>query len=237
MNTTVVYYSNTGNTKTIADTIAGILGCNSLAINLMKQGRKTKQELDQEKELFQNAVDKCNQSELVFIGTPTEFRKPHFKIIDLINQLTIKKAAIFCTYYGMLGATIFDLESILLCKSISVINKHSFRVGTEEYRFNLNVSQYKDEITPEHIKMASDFALATIGSDKPLSIRLKGICGADCMKCSNFNRSCRGAGFSCCSGRQCDIYNCCIIRKSYSGCEDCNKRSNCLLIKKQNNFV
>jgi hypothetical protein len=131
----------------------------------------------------------------------------------------------------MPGATILDLESILLCKNISVINKHSFRVGTEEYRFDRNVSQYRDQITPGHIKIASDFALATVGSDKPSSIRLKGICGADCMRCNNFNRLCRGAGFSCWSGRKCNIFNCCIIRKSYSGCEDCNRRSNFILIK------
>jgi flavodoxin len=62
LKTTVVYYSKTGNTKTIAGTIAGVPGCDSLAINVMKHGRKTKQELDHEKELFQNALNKCNQA-------------------------------------------------------------------------------------------------------------------------------------------------------------------------------
>jgi flavodoxin len=70
LKTTVVYYSKTGNTKTIADTIARILGCDSIPINLMKHGRKTKQELDQEKALFQYAIHKCNQSDLLFIRTP-----------------------------------------------------------------------------------------------------------------------------------------------------------------------
>ena len=96
MRITVAYYSKTGNTKTIADSIARVLGCDSIPINIVKHGRKTKQELDQEKQLFQNAINKCNQSDLVFIGTPTEFRKPHSKIIDLINNLIIKKTTIFC---------------------------------------------------------------------------------------------------------------------------------------------
>ncbi|MCX6335645.1 MAG: hypothetical protein NT092_15325 [Bacteroidia bacterium] len=237
MKITVAYYSKTGNTKTIADSIARVLGCDSIPINIMKHGRKTKQELDQEKQLFQNAINKCNQSDLVFIGTPTEFRKPHSKIIDLINNLTIKKAAIFCTYYGMLGATFYDLESLLLQKSISIINKHNFLVGTEKYKFNLDISQYMDKITPEHIKTASEFALKTVKSDKPLALRLKGICGADCPQCKNFNKSCKGAGFNCWSGRQCDIFNCCVIKKSYSNCGDCNKIDNCFIIKKQKNFA
>jgi len=237
LKTTVVYYSKTGNTKTIADTIARVLGCDSIPINLMKHGRKTKQELDEEKQLFQNAVNKCNQSDLVFIGTPTEFRKPHKKIIDLINNVTIKKAAIFCTYYGMLGATFYDLESLLLRKNISIINKQNFLVGTEKYKFNLDISQYKERINPKHIKIASEFALNTIKLDKPLPLRLQGICGADCRQCKNFNNSCRGAGFNCWSGIQCDIFNCCAIKKSYSNCQDCNKIYNCILIKKQKNFA
>lgn len=232
MNITVVYYSKTGNTSTIADNIARVLGCDSISINLMKQGRKTKQELEQENKLFQNAIDKCNKSDFIFIGTPTEFRKPHKRIVDLINNLTEKKVAIFCTYYGMLGATFYDLESHLLQKNISLINKINIRVGTEKYKFNRNINQYKDKITSEHIKIATDFALNTVKLDKPLNLRLNGICGIDCRQCNYFNKSCKGAGFNCWSGRNCDVFNCCVINKSYSTCQDCNRRYNCILIKK-----
>lgn len=234
MKSTVVYYSKTGNTKTIADTIASALGCDSIPINVKKQGRKTKQELYLEKTLFHNAINICNHSDLVFIGTPTEFRKPHSKIIDFIDNLTISRAAIFSTYYGMLGATFYDMESLLLRKNISIISKLNFLVGTEKYKFNLDISQYKDKITPEHIKMATEFALETVKLDKSLEIRLKGVCGTDCQQCKNFNKSCRGAGFRCCSGSQCEIFDCCVIKKSYSDCEDCSKKNNCILIKKQN---
>lgn len=227
MKITVVYYSKTGNTKTIADNIASVLGGDSIAINMFKKGRKTKQEIDLEKQLVYNAIEKCNHSELVFIGTPTEFRKPHNKIMDLIYKLNIRKAAIFCTYYGMLGATLFDLEALLLQKNISIINKLSVLVGTKKYEFSPDVSQYKDKITSEHIKMATDFALNSIKLDKPLPLRLKGICGLDCQQCNNFNKSCKGAGFNCWSGRHCEIFNCCVIKKSYLTCEECGTRFNC----------
>ncbi len=231
LNITVVYYSKTGNTKTIADNIARALGCDSIAINLIKKGRKTKQEIDQEKQLVNNAIEKCNHSELVFIGTPTEFRKPHNKIVDLINNLNIRKAAIFCTYYGMLGATFYDLEALLLQKNISIINKLSVLVGTKKYKFSHDISQYKDKITSEHIKMATDFALNSVKLDKPLPLRLKGICGLDCQQCNNFNKSCKGAGFNCWSGRHCEIFDCCVIKKSYSTCGDCDTRLICIKIK------
>lgn len=230
MKITVVYYSKTGNTKTIADNIAGVLGCDSIAINLIKHGRKTKQETDQEKQLFKNAIEKCNQSELVFIGTPTEFRKPHSKIVDLIKNLTVKKAVIFCTYYGMLGATFYDLEALLLKQNILIINKLAVLVGTKKYKFSRNVSQYKDKIVSEHIELAADFCLNSLRLVRPLPLRLKGICGKDCRRCSDFGKSCKGAGYNCWSGRHCEIFNCCVIKKSYSTCDDCNNKFNCSMI-------
>jgi flavodoxin len=101
--TTIVYYSKTGNTKLIANTISVTLGCNSCAINIMKSGRKTRQENDDEKLMQLKAIEQCNQLDLVIIGTLVEFRKPRAKIIDYINQLQIKNAALLCTYYVILG--------------------------------------------------------------------------------------------------------------------------------------
>jgi flavodoxin len=238
LNITVVYYSKTGNTKTIADYIAKALECDSIAINLMKHGRKTKLEIDQEKQLFKNAVEKCNQADLLFIGTPTEFRKPHPKIIDLINNLTVKKVAIFCTYYGMLGATFYDLEAILLQKNISIFNKLNLVVGTKKYKFNPDVSQYKDKITSDHLQAAYHFGLNTVTLDKPLSLRLKGICGLDCLECNKFNKSCKGAGYHCWSGTHCELFECCVIRKCYFTCGDCESRLTCTkIINRKNNFA
>ena len=137
----------------------------------------------------------------------------------------------------MLGATFYDLETILLRKDISLVYKLNFLVGTEKYKFNLDISQYQDRITHEHIKMASDFTLNTVKSNKPLSPRLKGICGVDCQQCKEFNKSYKGAGFNCWSGRHCDIFDCCVIKKSLLNCENCKIRYNCVLMKKHKNFV
>jgi flavodoxin len=237
MKTTVVYYSKTGNTKVIADTIAKTLECDSIPINLMKSGRKTKQEIEEEKQIFKNAVEQCNKSDLVFIGTPTEFRKPHPSIVHLIENLTIKNVAVFCTHYGMLGATFYDLEALLLQRNISIINKLKLSVGTMEYKFSLDRSRYKEQITSKHLQSAYNFALRTAALDKPLSVRLKGVCGADCQLCKEFNKSCKGAGYNCWSGRQCEIFNCCVVKKSYSSCEDCDHRLGCSKINKTKNFV
>jgi hypothetical protein len=193
----------------------------------MKRGRKTKEEIEEEKQIFKDAIAQCNQSEFVFIGTPTEFRKPHPRIVDLINNLTIKKVAIFCTYYGMLGATFYDLEALLFQKDILIFNKLNLHVGIKQYKFTPDISQYKEKITSEHLQTAYNFALRTITLDKPLPIRLKGICGLDCQLCNDFNKSCRGAGYQCWSGNNCDIFNCCVIKKSYLTCGDCDNRLNC----------
>jgi len=57
MKTTVVYYFKTGNTKTVAEIIAEAIGCSSVPINIIKTGRKTKQEIEQEKQVFSMAKE------------------------------------------------------------------------------------------------------------------------------------------------------------------------------------
>jgi flavodoxin len=231
MTATVVYYSKTGNTKIIADSIAETIGCDSIAVNLMKYGRKTKQDLEEERHIFKYAVGQCNQSDLVFIGTPTEFRKPHSKIVDLINSLIIKRAALFCTYYGMLGATIYDLEALLLQRDISIINRLNLLVGTKKYNYNPDVSQYKEKITQDHLLVAKNFALQTVSLKNPLPLRLNGVCGSDCQECPEYDKSCKGAGYNCWSGRKCKIFECCVIKRSFLTCGDCDGKSNCHKIK------
>lgn len=234
MNITVVYYSKTGNTKTIAEVIAMTLGVDAISLTMMKGGRKTKKEIEEENQLFQNAIEQCNQSDLVFIGTPTEFRKPHPKIVDFIDRLTIKKVAIFCTYYGMLGSTFYDLEALLLQKNILVLNKLQELIGTEKYKFCRDVSQYTERITPQHFQMATDFALHTVTLEESLPLRLKGVCGADCQRCSVYGISCKGAGYNCWSGCHCEIFDCCVIKKSYLNCADCEGKLLCLRVKYRN---
>jgi flavodoxin len=237
MQTIVAYYSKTGNTKIIADRIAEAIGCDSVSINLMKRGRKSKQEIEDERLIFKNAVDNCNKSDLVFLGTPTEFRKPHPRIVEFINNLTIKRVAVFCTYYGKLGATFYDMEALLLSRNISILNKLNVCVGTQDYKFSPDINRYQEKIKSEHLRKASDFAQETIKLDKPLPIRLKGICGVDCLECGYLNKSCKGAGYNCWSGRQCDLFECCVIRRSYLTCSDCNELLSCSKIKNKINFA
>jgi flavodoxin len=228
MNTKVVYYSKTGNTKTIADSIANSVGCDSIAINLMKHGRKTKKEIEDEKQIFRNAVEQCNNSDLVFIGTPTMFRKPYPQIMEFIGSVCTKKAAIFCTYYGMLGATFYDMETLLLQRGIVVVNKLNLTVGTEKYRFHQNVSQYKEKITSQHLITAKEFASRTISLEAPLPLRLNTVCGNNCLKCSRYGNDCKGAGYQCWSEKNCAIFECCVIRKSLEGCRSCSTWRNCI---------
>lgn len=228
MKTKVIYYSKTGNTKTIADSIAKSIGCDSIAINLMKYGRKSKQEIEDEKQIFRNAIEQCNNSDLVFIGTPTIFRKPHSQIMEFIGSVYTKKAAIFCTYYGMLGATFYDMEARLLQRGIVVVNKLNLIVGTEKYRFHKNLSQYREKITPQHLITAKEFALRTISLEEPSPLRLKTVCGNDCLKCSRYGSVCRGANYKCWSESNCEIFECCVIKKSLEDCHSCPTWKNCI---------
>ncbi len=227
MKAIVVYYSKTGNTKTIAETISHEIEATLMPINLIKKGRKTKEEKEIENQYFNKALTESRQADMVFIGTPTEFRKPHSKIMEFIDKFEAEKVAIFCTYYGMLGATFYDLEARLLQKDIIVIDKLNILVGTEKYKFNQDISQYKEKVTPEHLQTAKDFALRAISKQNPLNLRLKGACGKDCQTCQEFNKSCQGAGYSCWSGKHCAIFNCCVLKKSYLTCGECNFRLNC----------
>jgi len=69
----------------------------------------SKVELEEEKTYFAEAIEKAKKAEVVLIGTPTEFRKPHPKAMKFIDKVEAKRVAIFCTYYGMLGATFINM--------------------------------------------------------------------------------------------------------------------------------
>lgn len=231
MNSIVVYFSKTGNTKRIAEVISKELNAKLFPLNIIKKGRRTKEEINFEKELVKKALEEIKKADIVFIGTPTEFRKPHARVMDFIDQLEAKRAAIFCTYYGMLGATFYDLEARFLQKNIPLVGKLNVKVGTEKYKFNLNVNNYKEKILPEHLNAAKKIASEAVSNKTPFSVRLIGVCGKNCQECKKFNKECKGAGFSCWSGSNCEIFNCCVIKKSLSSCDDCSSKDTCSKIK------
>jgi|GEM_PF-1802402 len=233
MDTVVVYYSKTGNTKKIAEAIASSAQGVLFPLNYVKKGRKTKAELEIEAALFKSALDAAVSADLVIIGTPAEFRMPQKKVMEFIANLKMKKCAVFCTYYGMPGAVFIDMEAELLQNGNKIIHKLGVCVGTEKYKFQLKVNLYKENITEDHISRAAAFADECKIDKQPIEIRLKGICGADCTICKNMlERKCRGAAFECRSGKNCEIFNCCVIKQSLMSCDMCGKKRpavNCLI--------
>lgn len=228
METIVVYYSKTGNTQKIAETIASSVQGALYPLNYAKKGRKTKAELEFEASLFKSALDAASSADLVIIGTPAEFRMPQKKVMQFIANLKMKKCAVFCTYYGMLGAVFIDMEAELLQNGNKTIHKLGVRVGAEKYKFRLNVTLYKENITKDHISRAAAFADECKIDKQPIEIRLKGICAADCRICKYMlEGKCRGAAFECRSGKNCEVFNCCVIKQSLMSCDLCGKKSAC----------
>ncbi len=59
-------------------------------------------------------------------------------------------------------------------------------------------------------------------------MRMHGVCGKDCRQCDAFQAGrCPGAGANCWSGRECDIFKCCIFKKSLPDCGKCRFFENC----------
>ncbi|NHJ38584.1 MAG: hypothetical protein FK731_01030, partial [Asgard group archaeon] len=122
MKALVIYHSKTNNTKSIAEIIAKQLKTEAIPINLLeKKGRGTKEEQEKEKELFNDALNKSKDFDLIIIGTPTSFQKAHSKIIRFVKAVECLKAALFCTYYNKVGTTLTDLEDILKERKIQLV--------------------------------------------------------------------------------------------------------------------
>jgi flavodoxin len=232
----VIYYSKTGNTRQIADTMAHALQTESLPLNVMKAGRKTKAELETEDSLFETAWRRARESALVILGTPTEFRKPHSRVVAFVETLEARRVAVFCTYYGMLGATLIDLEAQLGRKGIPLVGVLRLCVGTEQYRFRRNPDGYVDQITAEHRSKAQEFAHACLHRTESITPRLQGICGRSCEQCSMYQgQHCQGAEMHCWSGNGCEVFACCAIQRSLPGCDKCSTYATCNKIKSISN--
>lgn len=150
----VVYYSKSGNTKSIADVMAQNLHTEALPLNLIeKKSRETKEEREKEKEFFSYALEASTNADLVFIGTPTSFKKAHSKAIRFTKAVEAKKVGLFCTHYKKIGTTLINLEVLLKERGIPV-------VGSIEFG-GLNSGQFKELDTStreDHMKRAEEFA-------------------------------------------------------------------------------
>jgi len=122
MESIVVYYSKTGNTKAVADLIAKGLECSVFPVNLMeKKGRGTKEERTTEKELYDYAIQESVNCDLVVIGTPTGFQSAKSMIQRFVRDVQADTVVLFCTYDNKIGTTLADLENTLTERGIEVI--------------------------------------------------------------------------------------------------------------------
>jgi flavodoxin len=127
MKATIVYFSKSGNTRGVAEAMAGELAAPSLSVNMMeKKGRGTKEERDREKELFSEALEASRGADLVLIGTPTSFQQAKSQILRFTRQVEARSVGLFCTHQNKLGTTLTDLEEILQERGIELAGSMAF---------------------------------------------------------------------------------------------------------------
>ncbi len=118
----VVYISKSGNTKVIAEKIAEVAGCEILPLNLIdKKGKGTPAENTKEEALFNSALKKCKNADLIFVGTPVIMKQPHSKIAKFVNTVEAKRMAFFITYENNMGFTLKELKDSAEIRSIRVL--------------------------------------------------------------------------------------------------------------------
>jgi hypothetical protein len=204
------------------------LQIDALPLNLVKKSRKSKDELAAEKLGWIRALGEAGKADLLIIGTPTEFRKPHPTAVKFMEEARPIRAAVFCTYYGMLGATLIDMEAILRQHGVEFFGGLALCVGSEKYRFRRDVSQYADKVGEKHFALAAEFAQKFLQPVGPSELRLRGACGKDCRACLKYQEhKCEGAGIRCWSGRHCSAFDCAIPKKSLAACEQCDESLSC----------
>ncbi|NHJ33107.1 MAG: flavodoxin family protein [Asgard group archaeon] len=141
----VIYYSKTGNTKSIAEIIAKSSNAKLLPINLLeKKGRGTEEERQKEAVLFEQALQESQSADLVFIGTSTSFKQAQSKIRRFTKAIETKTVGLFCTFTKDVGITLTELSEILLERNINVI-------GLQEFG-GLKTGQFKELKTEEKEK-------------------------------------------------------------------------------------
>jgi flavodoxin len=217
----VVYYSLTGNTKNIAEIIARESSARLFPLNHMTiDGTRN---IEEENKLMDIALNAVHQSDFVFIGTPTQFRRPIPNVEHFAAHMVTKGAAIFCTHFGLLGSTIIDLHTCIRQNNIPVSNPLSVIIRNKEdidnHRSQLNtfiensLSVYKNEIIQKN----------------------ETVCGKDCTMCNEYQSGkCQGAHVKCSSKQNCIIFNCCIFEQNLPNYHLCPQKETCM---RRKNFL
>ncbi len=101
---TVIYYSETGNTKKVAQAIASALKCKAISIENIKN------------------IKKYNT---IFIGSPVYMWNPAPEVKKFIRKSSLKnkKIAVFCTFGLWHGTSLYIMQRICEKKGAKVIGK------------------------------------------------------------------------------------------------------------------
>ncbi len=147
MKTLVVYYSRTGHTKKVAETIADLLDCDkeelidtqgrSGLIGFVRSGR---QALKKDMTILKDIKKDVSGYDLVIVGTPVWVLTMAAPVRAFLHDYRdqFKKVAFFCTYGGM-GAerTFADMERI--CTSpVTVLKVRIIDLAMERYTKKVN---------------------------------------------------------------------------------------------------
>lgn len=139
----VVYYSRTGHTKTVAETISDMLACDieeivdtekrSGIVGFLRSGREV---MKKELTILEGLKKDVSEYDLVIIGTPVWVLTMSTPVRTFIlqNKDYFKKVAFFCTYGGMgAEATFAKMEALCGKKPVSVLSLRFRSIKKDDY--------------------------------------------------------------------------------------------------------
>jgi flavodoxin len=155
MKSIVIFYSRTGNTRFVAETIASILGSELIplkdkkkrsgALGWLLSGRDAFLERQTKIESVNIALDKYD---LILLGCPNWAYNvpPAIRTFLSNNDLSKKKIVLFCTQDGMGAEAVFN-NLRRLAKGAEIINEKFFnKVNKNKEAVRLQIKQWLDSL-------------------------------------------------------------------------------------------
>lgn len=168
MKTAVVFFSRTGKTAQLADTIFSVLENGSkqlIQINTLQQWDKKKWfDLSNKRKikLIATQID-LSSFDLVFFGSPVEGMSPKRKIPEEMEVylkecrgIEGKKTAVFLNCFGIPGTALQKMQSILQTRNAQLVNSKVFT-----YLLSLSDKQFE-----EAKQFAVETAQKTVSEEK-----------------------------------------------------------------------
>ena len=159
MKALIVYYTRTGMTKVVAETIRAILQCDveelvdtqkrSGIFGYMRSGRQT---MKKDLTTLKPIVKDPSQYDVVVVGTPVWVYNVSVPVRTYLeqNKDKIKKLAIFCTHGGddSYGATYESIEGITGLLAVAKLNLRTKEVKKAEHveKTNAFVRKVREEM-------------------------------------------------------------------------------------------